>query len=435
VPVAALTFDDKEEHIAVGFVDGSVDLWHLEAQTKVVLERGQYPASALCFLPSLGLEAVPPIIALWRGKNIEVWNGIQKTLLKSFTCTQPQAEAAKKKYLQFTPCGTWLIATYDCYINIWETTTAELYEVDLKDNWAALTFHPEKPILTVATETGQVHHHDLLTKTTDRSCLFTKGSELSRLFYSMDGTLCGVFIDGVRVLKTVNQNAKSVGSCSVTANWGDVTDAAILQENEGTAYLITCKTYSKHLRTWFVNLQRLEYSAPPQETTPLGACDDPDLKLADQLIKESTVRNSSLVTDIANLKQVKSVLHKGKIAAAMDQLAAINRPSLAHAVLNRGLLKLDEDDKLSSFLTLNDLKAIVPRLKDLLTSDQKEHIELSLICLREIVRCFTPAIKSQGGTLRESFLSVRRSCMQLTSTGGNVTTHARELSAQIQAVI
>lgn len=59
----------------------------------------------------------------------------------------------------------------------------------------------------------------------------------------------------------------------------------------------------------------------------------------------------------------------------MDHQAMASKP-IANLVLNRGLLKLEDDEKLSLVLSLNDLKVIVPKLKELLMSDQKEYVFL-----------------------------------------------------------
>lgn len=62
------------------------------------------------------------------------------------------------------------------------------------------------------------------------------------------------------------------------------------------------------------------------------------------------------------------------------------------------------------------------------------HVEASLAAIREIVKHFSAGIKSQGGTLREQFVQLRKICTQLNSGGGPCAGQARDLSSQLQGI-
>lgn len=124
-----LCFDDRDEHVGVGFTDGSVCVYSLAEQKGAsavlpsyphtvvnILEKpGQGPVFGLSFLPSLGLDA-PPVVAVWCGKTIDCWNAKQKTVVKSSMFVHTTENG--KKLLHFSPCGRGLIAICDRLMNV-----------------------------------------------------------------------------------------------------------------------------------------------------------------------------------------------------------------------------------------------------------------------------------------------------------------------------
>lgn len=245
------------------------------------------------------------------------------------------------------------------------------------------------------------------------------------------GCLLGIFQDSIRAVKAFDGDAD--GGPPPVYNWtpGPYSDFGVVSEGGRQQFLLGCRIEGKSL---LINCASLEDSPLLDGTEDDQDIGDSDTVIADNMIKESAAHLGWLTTEIHALKSIKLSVSNGKLAIAMEHQEMTSRP-VANLVLNKGLLKVTDDEKLSSFFTLNDLKIIVPKLKELLTSDQKEHVDASLSSLREILRTFSSIIKTQGGTLKEHFVQVRKVCTQLASSGGAGATNARELSRELFQVV
>jgi len=105
----------------------------------------------------------------------------------------------------------------------------------------------------------------------------------------------------------------------------------------------------------------------------------------------------------------------------------------ANIILNHCLLKLREDEKLSSYFTINDIKYFLPLIKELLSSKEKEQVESTILVLRDILSHYGTSLKP-GGTNNDVLSALKRLNIPWSSLTGNTALIAKEISKHIQAM-
>lgn len=152
----------------------------------------------------------------------------------------------------------------------------------------------------------------------------------------------------------------------------------------------------------------------------------PNDELEIQILKESNERHSVLKNRLSSIRQCNVLLKKGKLKEVMEHIS--QDTTLANTILNQCLLK---EDKLPGYIPVNELKYIVPVIKELLISREKGHVEATLSTLKEILCQYNASLRN-GGT-NDIVLSLKRLSIPSTLTGNSALV-AREIIRHLQGL-
>jgi len=203
--------------------------------------------------------------------------------------------------------------------------------------------------------------------------------------------------------------------------------------------LLVCSAEERDLQILITDLMKLTASPlSSPSTSPPPEPNVEEIPQVEQILEKMQTESQESLTNLSMrltyVRLVNSFLKKGKLKEAMEHLALVNNTALTNIILNERLLKVKEDEKLSSYYTLNDLKLILPHLKQLLSSDDKSHVEATLITFREILRHYVSSTSMKsgvGGPFFDGLVGLKRQFASCLSYGGNIAVVAKELSKQI----
>jgi len=288
-------------------------------------------------------------------------------------------------------------------------------------------FHPTKLMATFGTKEGLVINYDIESETI--SILeSSSSSELIGLVYDFEGEmLVGIYVDYIKIM------------CSSTPFEGahlkigktELSGASFIETGELVVYSMVPDNNS--IYTYVVHSEDIEKF--PNHTifveTPVVKQSFED-HLADSLLNSSTEVCSLLANRLDRVKISNSLLSKRKITSAIEQLSTSNDLGVIYDVLCQSLFNTNAYEVEVLALRVEEIIIMLPLLKLLLGSPEKEHIRASLLILRNLATYFPSLIKSNNG-LHENFVQLRRQCSQFQSNI-NFSSLATEFSKTVQAM-